>query len=62
MTANDPLGRRDFLKQASMAGVGALAVSRGVGPLFALHGSPAEKLSVAVMGLNGRGMVHVKGF
>ena len=62
MTANDPLGRRDFLKQASMAGVGALVVSPRIGPLFAFHGSPAEKLSVAVMGLNGRGMVHVKGF
>jgi len=62
MTANDPLDRRDFLKQASVVGIGALAASRGIGPLFAFHGSPGEKLRVAVMGLNGRGMVHVKGF
>jgi len=62
MTANDRLDRRDFLKQASVAGIGALAASRGIGPLFAFHGSPGEKLRVAVMELNGRGMVHVKGF
>ena len=62
MSANDPLDRRDFLKQASVAGFGAFTASRGIGPLFAFQGSPAEKLSVAVMGLNGRGMVHVKGF
>jgi len=30
--------------------------------LFALEGSPAEKMVVAVMGLNGRGMVHLQDF
>ncbi len=54
----ESLDRRDFLKRASVAGVGAFAASRGVGPLFAFDGSPAEKMRVAVMGLNGRGMVH----
>src|SRR6201986_4604557 len=62
MPVNDPLDRRDFLKKASVTGLGAFAASRGIGPLFAFEGSPAEKISVAVMGLNGRGMVHVKGF
>ena len=62
MSANDPLDRRDFLKKASVTGLGAFAASRGIGPLFAFEGSPSEKISVAVMGLNGRGMVLVKGF
>src|SRR6202171_4219821 len=62
MTPKKPLDRRDFLKQASAAGVGAFAASRGIGPLFAFDGSPAEKMRVAVMGLNGRGMVHAQDF
>jgi len=62
MAPNDPLDRRDFLKRASAAGLGAFAASRGVGPLFALEGYPGEKLNVAVMGLNGRGMVPAHAF
>ena len=62
MTPKDPLDRRDFLKRASAAGLGAFAASRGAGPLFAFEGSPAEKLNVAVMGLNGRGMVPAHAF
>ena len=58
----DSLDRRDFLKKASAAGVGAFAASRGIGPLFVFDGSPAEKMVVGVMGLNGRGMVHAQGF
>src|SRR2546423_3910307 len=61
MKWEEPLARRDFLKKATAVGVGALAASRG-SPLFALEGSPAEKMVVAVMGLNGRGMVHVQDF
>jgi len=61
MEPKEPLDRRDFLKQAS-AGLGAVAASRGIGPLLAFDGSPAEKLTVAVMGLNSRGMVHAKAF
>ena len=57
-----PLPRRDFLKQASAAGFGAIAMSRGFGPLFAFDGSPAEKMTVGVMGLNGRGTVLAHGF
>src|SRR5260221_58377 len=54
--------RRDFIKQTSAAGLGAAAMSRlpiGI-PRFA--GSPNEKVVVAVIGLNGRGMVHVQNF
>ena len=57
MNPKEPLDRRDFLKKASAAGLGAFAASRGAGPLFAFEGSPAEKMSVGVMGLNGRGKV-----
>lgn len=56
------LDRRDFLKTTSAAGLGALATSRGVAPLFALGGSPNEKVVVGVMGLNGRGTVLARGF
>ncbi|MDP9278612.1 MAG: Gfo/Idh/MocA family oxidoreductase, partial [Gemmatimonadota bacterium] len=62
MNPKEPLDRRDFLKKASAAGLGAFAASRGAGPLFAFEGSPAEKMSVGVMGLNGRGMVPARGF
>ena len=62
MKANDPLDRRDFLKRATAVGVSALAASRAARPLFALEGSPSEKMVVAVMGLNGRGMVPARQF
>ena len=61
MKANDPLDRRNFLKRATAVGVSALAASRG-SPLLALEGSPSEKMVVAVMGLNGRGMVPARQF
>ena len=53
--------RRTFLKTASAAGAGALIASRA-GPLLALDGSPAEKVVVAIMGLNSRGEVHMEYF
>jgi predicted dehydrogenase len=53
------LDRRDFLKKASATGLAALATSRA-GPLLALNGSPNERMVVAVMGLNGRGMVFAR--
>ncbi|MFN2570992.1 MAG: Gfo/Idh/MocA family protein [Gemmatimonadales bacterium] len=37
-------------------------MSRGAGPLLAFDGWPSEKMVVAVMGLNGRGMVHANAF
>ncbi|HEX2693097.1 MAG TPA: Gfo/Idh/MocA family oxidoreductase [Gemmatimonadaceae bacterium] len=62
MTPKEPLDRRNFVKKASAAGLSAFAMSRAPGPLFAFEGSPAEKMVVAVMGLNGRGMVHARAF
>ncbi|MFL5484471.1 MAG: Gfo/Idh/MocA family protein [Gemmatimonadaceae bacterium] len=62
MKDKDSLPRRDFLKTASVAGLGALAMSRAARPLLALDGWPSEKMVVAVMGLNGRGMVHARAF
>ena len=62
MEPDERLDRRNFVKQASVAGLGAVVASRGIGPLFALDGSPAEKMVVGVMGLNGRGMVHARDF
>jgi predicted dehydrogenase len=62
MKANDPLDRRDFLKKATAVGIGALGASRGASPLLAMDGSPAEKMVVAIMGLNGRGMVPARAF
>src|SRR5437867_7339565 len=46
--------RRQFVKSVSATGLG-LAAARS--PLLALGDSPAEKVVVAVMGLNGRGTV-----
>src|SRR5205814_186049 len=62
MRGKDSLPRRDFLKTASAAGLGAFAATRAAGPLLAFDGWPSEKLRVAVMGLNGRGMVHAHAF
>ena len=62
MKEKDSLPRRDFVKKASAAGFGAFAMSRGIGPFFAFAGSPAEKMTVGVMGLNGRGTVLARGF
>ena len=61
MSSDEPLARREFIKKATAVGVSALAASRS-SPLLALEGPPAEKMVVAVMGLNGRGMVHVQDF
>ena len=51
------IDRRDFIKSASATGVGLMLSSR-VAPLFAA--SPGDKITVGVMGLNGRGIVHAK--
>jgi len=51
--------RRQFVKSVSATGLGLAAAHS---PLFALGGSPAEKVVVAVMGLNGRGTVLARVF
>ena len=53
----DSIGRREFVKSASAAGLG-LALSNGI----PLRQSVSDKIVVAVMGLNGRGMVHAQNF
>lgn len=62
MEPKKPLDRREFLKQSSATGLGAVVASHGIGPLFVFDGSPAEKMAVGIMGLNGRGMVHARDF
>src|SRR5438093_9896380 len=51
--------RRHFVKTVSASGLG-LAAARS--PFLTLGGSPAEKVVVAVMGLNGRGTVLARVF
>src|SRR2546425_4903223 len=56
------LDRRDFIKKPSAAGLGAIATSHGLAPLLARARSPNEKVVVAVIGVNGRGVVHAQNF
>jgi predicted dehydrogenase len=53
--------RRDFVRTTA-AGVGLIAAARAPGPLLAFRGSPNEKVRVAVVGVNGRGVVHAQNF
>src|SRR5262245_32254251 len=54
--------RRNFLKSAAATGLGAMATNKVTGPLILTRGSPGEKLVVAVVGLNSRGIVHAQNF
>src|SRR5678815_1986760 len=58
------IDRRDFIKTTSAASLGLMAGSRSVAPLFAStpRKSPNEKVVVAVVGVNGRGVVHAQNF
>ncbi len=56
------IDRRDFVKASTTTGLGLLAGATRTGSLFASRGSPAEKVSVAVIGVNGRGVVHAQNF
>ena len=65
MSANDSsIDRRDFLRTTSAVGVGLVAGTRSVGPLLTggSAASPNEKVVVAVVGVNGRGVVHAQNF
>lgn len=55
------LNRRDFLKQTSVftAGIAALASAPALRVSVA---SPSERVRVAVIGCNGRGMAHIAGY
>ena len=56
------IDRRGFLRDASLAGVGLALTNRFPTPAVLLGGRPSEKVVVAVMGLNGRGMVLARNF
>src|SRR5688500_13844306 len=62
MTTKTGIDRREFLRDSSWAGLG-LAVARPFpSPALSFGGSLSEKVVVAVMGLNGRGMVLARNF
>ena len=62
MTPTDTtVDRREFLKTASVAGAGLLLGARGA-PLLDMRDSPAEKVVVAIMGVNSRGDVLAQNF
>ena len=58
------IDRRDFLKATSAAGLGLVAGSRAVSPMFATgkRRSANEKVVCAVIGVNGRGVVLAQNF
>ena len=61
MTPDDnDVDRREFLKTASATGLGLVMTSHAPGLLRTR--SPNDHVSVAVFGLNGRGMVHAQNF
>src|SRR5689334_6483739 len=60
MTSDDGVDRREFLKTASATGLGFVMTSNAPGLLRSR--SPGDHVSVAVFGLNGRGMVHAQNF
>src|SRR3954466_9674793 len=54
--------RRDFIKTTAVAGLGVAIGANRPSPFFVHRGSPAEKVVVAVIGVNGRGVVHAQNF
>src|SRR5215467_11410006 len=57
---DDGVDRREFLKTASATGLGLVMTSHAPGLLRTR--SPSDNISVAVFGLNGRGIVHAENF
>jgi predicted dehydrogenase len=62
MNKKTNLDRRGFLRDTSLAGLGLVITNRVPSPALSFGGSPSEKVVVAVMGLNGRGMVLARNF
>jgi predicted dehydrogenase len=62
METKKGVGRREFLREASVTGLGLVVMNRFPSPGLLFGGSPNEKVVVAVMGLNGRGMVLARNF
>src|SRR5437879_6295456 len=57
---NNPTTRRDFLKQTSFLTAGLVAAAASSSARAAQ--SPNEKVVVAIIGCNGRGMDHIAGY
>lgn len=57
MERKTTIDRREFIRDTSLAGMGLLVAKRIPSPAISLGRSASEKVVVAVMGLNGRGMV-----
>ncbi len=57
---SSPLNRRTFLKRTGALSLGAASLGRF--PALAAAESPNQKIVIAVMGTNGRGMDHIAGF
>ena len=62
MSRKTTIDRRTFLRDTSLAGIGLATAGRFPSPAPRLTRSPSEKVVVAVMGLNGRGMVLARNF
>ena len=62
MPGKTTIDRRAFLRETSLAGIGIATAGRLPSPAPRLARSPSEKMVVAVMGLNGRGMVLARNF
>ena len=62
MNRKTTIGRREFVRDASLAGMGLAIGHRVPAPVVSFGRSPSEKVAVAVMGLNGRGMVLARNF
>lgn len=61
--ADHTLDRREFLKTSALAGFAAASGGAAVdAPSLMSGGSPNEKVRVAVVGVNGRGVVHAQNF
>ena len=54
--------RRDFIKKTSAASLGVIATSPALAPFIGERRSPNETVRVAVIGVNGRGVVHARNF
>jgi predicted dehydrogenase len=57
---NDAIDRRTFLKQTSLFAAGVAAITAA--PAIGATGSANNRIRVAVMGCNGRGMYHIRSF
>jgi predicted dehydrogenase len=62
MDTKTSVDRREFLRVTSVAGLGLAMTNRFPSPAFLSRRSPSDQVRVAVMGLNGRGMVHAQNF